>query len=191
MNVYHDSITKNIIFSYDKMKLTKTFYYQFGNQYPSQDDYDTNTTPDEILVNQTASIYMNIPFKVSKIIVKKMSYVSGQNASQGNAGCQNYVTATSSLVGGRPVGMVFRDSQFSMNTLQNIEHSFQIPKIINGFYDLTFFSNAGNPYQFSSNNPYYPFYFTVDILEPLFPNIYTYWFDSFHITMEFNSEEEL
>jgi hypothetical protein len=171
------------------MKLTKTFYYQYGSEYASQDDYETNIIPSEI-VDTVASIYINIPFKVSKIIVKKMSYVSGQNGSQGNAGSQNYVTATSSLVGGRPVGMVFRDSQFSMNTLQNIEHTFQIPKLINGFYDLTFFSNAGNPYQFSLSNPYYPFYYTETLVPPFLP-IYNYWFDSFHITMEFNSEEEL
>jgi hypothetical protein len=170
------------------MKITKTFYFQYGSQYPSQVDYESNVNPEDI-VNQVASIYINIPFKVSKIHVKKMSYVSGQNASQGNAGCANYVTATSSLVGGRPVGMVFRDSQFSMNTIQDIEHSFQIPKLINGFYDFTFFSNAGKPYN-HLNGTYYPFYYTETILFP-FPPIYNYWFDSFHITMEFNSEEEL
>jgi len=171
------------------MKITKTFYFQYGSQYPTQVDYETNVNPEDI-VNKVASIYINIPFKVSKIHVKNMTYISGQNSLQvAGSHYQNYVTLTSSLVGDRPVSMVYRDSAFSMNATQDIEHSFQIPELINGFYDFTFYSNAGNPYS-HTNSTYYPFYYTETVLFP-FPPIYNYWFDSFSITLEFNSEEEL
>lgn len=172
------------------MKLTKTFYYQYGNQYSSQADYDTNTTPFDILT-EPANIYINIPFKVKKIHIKNITYVAGKNGGQGNTNVSNYITYLSSLVGNRPVGMVFRDSQFSMNTTQDIEHIFQLPEVIQGYYTFNFFGNNGVDEFFSLTNPVYPFYYTEEILEPLFPNIYTYWFDSFSITMEFNSEDEI
>jgi hypothetical protein len=169
------------------MKITKTFYYQYGSEYPSQIDYESLVAPSEI-VNPIASIYINVPFKVKTIHVKNISYVSGLAGNQGNAGCQNYVTLTSSLVGNRPVGMIHRDSQFSMNTKQDIEHLFQIPEMINGFYDFTFYSNAGNQMIFSLTEPYYPFSYTEDVVIPI---NYHYYFDSFSITLEFNSEGEL
>lgn len=171
-----------------KHKLTKTFYYQYGNQYPLQVNYDTNTTPDEILT-ESASIYINIPFKVNKIHIKNITYTAGRNGGQGNANLSNYITYTSSLVGNRPVGMVHRDSQFSMATKQDIEHIFQIPVVINGYYTFPFFSNDGTNEFWSLTNTVYPFYYTEELLEPLFPNIYYYWFDSFSITIEFHGED--
>lgn len=172
------------------MKLTKTFYYQYGNQYPLQVDYDTNTTPFEILTDP-ANIYINIPFKVKKIHVKNITYTAGRNSGQANSNLSNYITFTSSLVGNRPVGMVHRDSIYSMATIQDIEHSFQLPAVINGYYTFNFFGNNGGDEFFSLTNTVYPFYYTEEILEPLFPNIYRYWFDSFSITIEFNSEDEI
>jgi len=174
------------------MKITRTFYYQYGLQYSEQVEYDTNTPPLEILDNGNfkASIYMNIPFKVAKVHIKNMAYTSGQSGGQGNPGVSNYVTLTSSLVGDKPVSMTFRDNQFSMNSTQDIEHTFQIPAIINGYYDFTFYGNNGLAYSID-NSPYFPFRFTEEILEPLFPNIYTYWFDYFSMTIEFDDENEL
>jgi hypothetical protein len=169
------------------MKITKTFYYQYGSQYPTQDDYQTTVAPADILDTLSASIYINIPFKVKKIHVKNITYVSGQNGGQGNAACQNYVSLTSSLVGNRPVGMVYRDNQFSMATIQDVEHIFQLPEVINGYYDFTFYTNNGNPYKYALGYSF-PFYDSV-IIGP--PDTYRYWFDSFSITMEFNSEEEV
>ena len=137
------------------MKITKTFYHQY------------TTT------NSTASIYVNIPFKVKKIHVKSITYVAGANSGQGGSGTTKYITILSSLVGNRPVGMVFRDSQFSSATVQDIEHIFQLPEVINGYYDFTPYSNDG----------------TVSAIhEVIIPTTY---YDSFSITMEFNSEEEV
>lgn len=165
-----------------KHKLTKTFYYQYGNQYTSQVNYSTTTPPANILT-ESASIYINIPFKVNKIHIKNITYTAGANGGQGNANLSNYITYTSSLVGNRPVGMVHRDSQFSMATKQDIEHIFQIPVVINGYYTFPFFSNDGTNEFFSLTNTIYPFYYTVSI-----PN-YIYTFDSFSITIEFHGED--
>jgi hypothetical protein len=175
------------------MKLTKTFYYQYGSQYPSQINYESQVNPAFILDDYRASIYINIPFKVKNIHVKNITYVSGQASNeQGNAACQNYVTLTSSLVGGRPLGMVHRDSQFSMNTTSDIEHTFLIPAIINGYYDFTFYTNNGKPYKYiaGDNTSSYPF-FDLAVLNPPFLTDYFYWFDYFSITMEFNGEDEI
>lgn len=171
------------------MKITKTYYYQYGNQYTSQVDYTTNTTPYQILTEQ-AQILINIPFKVSKIHIKNIAYVSGRNAGDGNTNVSNYVTFTSELVGNRPVGMVHRDSQFSMATLQDIEHTFQIPQEIMGYYGFRFYTNNGTEGSYNGTNTVYPFYFEEELVPP-FPNIYHYWFDYFSITIEFNGENEL
>jgi hypothetical protein len=176
------------------MKITKTFYYNWGtaNGFDAE-NYDTNTTPFEI-VSPVASLYMNIPFKVSKIHVKNITYVSGRAGNQGNPNVANYVTLMSTLAGQlQPFGSVHRDSQFSMATISDVEHTFDLPIVINGQYDFVFYRNSGTAMAFSTtDNPsYYPFYFEEEILEPLFPNIYTYWFDSFSITLEFNSPEEI
>ena len=137
------------------MKLTKTFYHQY------------TTT------NSTASIYVNIPFKVKKIHIKSITYVAGANGSQGGSGVAKYITFLSSLVGNRPVGMVFRDSQFSSATVQDIEHIFQLPEVINGYYNFTPYTNDGS---------------VSAIHEVIIPDTF---YDSFSITMEFNSEEEV
>jgi hypothetical protein len=174
------------------MKLTKTFYYQYGFQYSSQVNFESQISPEFILDDLRASIYINVPFKVKTIHIKNMTYVSGRDAANGNVACQNYVTLTSSLVGRRPVAMVHRDSQFSMNTTSDIEHSFQIPQVINGYYDFTFFSNNGKPYRYIAGDATssFPFDF-VAVLNPPFLTDYFYWFDYFSITIEFNGEDKL
>jgi len=175
------------------MKITKTFYYNWGlaNGY-DQNDEQQNLTPYEI-VSPTASFDINIPFKVAKIHVKNITYVSGKAGNQGNTFVSNYVTLMSTLAGQlTPFGMVHRDSQFAMGTIQDIEHTFLLPIVINGRYDFIFYRNAGTPMQFSiTDDPsYYPFYYEEEILVPL-PTLYHYWFDSFSVTMEFNSPEEI
>jgi hypothetical protein len=136
------------------MRITKTFYHQY------------TTT------NSTASIYVNIPFKVKTIHVKNITYVAGANSGQGGSGTAKYITILSSLVGNRPVGMVHRDSLFASQTMQDIEHVFQLPEIINGYYDFTPYTNNG---------------VVSAIHEVIIPNTF---YDSFSITMEFNSAEE-
>lgn len=174
------------------MKLTKTFYYQYGLQYPSQVNYETTVTPEYILDDNTASIYINIPFKVKKIHVKNMTYVSGRDAANGNTACQNYVTLISNLIGVRPVAMVHRDSQFSMNTTSDIEHTFLIPAVVNGYYNFAFFTNNGKPYRYiqGDSTSSYPFD-VLAVLNPPFLTDYFYWFDYFSITMEFDGEDEI
>lgn len=170
-----------------KHKLTKTFYYQYGNQYASQVAFNTFTTPAEILP-ESASIYISVPFKVKMIHIKSITYTAGQNGGQGNPNLSNYITFTSSLVGNRPVGMVHRDSQYSMSTKQDIEHTFQIPIVVNGYYSFPFFSNDGTNEFWSLTNTVYPYYY-VETLNPPFLPEYDYWFDAFSITIEFHGEE--
>lgn len=172
-----------------KHKLTKTFYYQYGNQYGAN-PYGPVTSPaPQDILTESASIYISIPFKVSKIHIKSITYTAGANGGQGNANLSNYITYTSSLVGNRPVGMVHRDSQFSMSTKQDIEHTFQIPQVINGYYSFPFFSNNGTSEFYSPSNAVYPFYVVTTLHTPPTPNDYTYTFDSFSITIEFHGEE--
>jgi hypothetical protein len=139
------------------MKLNKTFYYQYSS------------------TNATASIYISIPFKVKTIHLKDITYVAGANGAQGaNAGeISRYITIISSLVGNRPVGMVHKDSQFSMTTKQDIEHEFQLPVVVNGYYDFTPYRNDG---------------VEALVYEVVIPDIF---YDSFSITMEFNGEDEI
>lgn len=173
------------------MKITKTFYYQFGSEFigtetgifpeawfsPPSATYGTVLNPDAI-----ARIPINIPFKVRTIHVKNITYVRGMAGNQGGYGITPsvdfYVNFLSSLVGNRPVGMVHVDSQFSMNTTSDVKHTFQIPQDINGVYDFTIYKNDG--VQFT------PWQFDVNIAIPE----WYYFFDRFSITMEFNSEYE-
>jgi len=191
------------------MKLTKTFYYQFGSEFtpigiitnpqappadfpaPSGEYTYANGT---LSVDNTARIPINIPFKVQTIHVKNITYTTGLAGNQGTTIVDGLVSTTclpsvnfyinflSSLVGNRPVGTVHADSQYSANTKQDIKHTFQLPKLIQGIYDFTLHENDGTiiaPYQYFATPPVFPA-----------PGKQYYFFDSFSITMEFNSEYE-
>ena len=192
------------------MKLTKTYYYQFGSEFtptslvttaitapafdflsPSGEYlYATGALP----VDDTARIPISIPFKVQTIHIKNITYTSGMAGNQGTTITDGvvstvcapsnkfYINFLSSLVGNRPVGMVHADSQYSANTKQDIKHTFQLPQVINGIYDFSLYDNEGlelSPYQYFST-------------APVIPNLgkQYYFFDSFSITIEFNSEYE-
>lgn len=175
------------------MKLTRTYYFQYGKEieqyllfsianptappdyYPSP----SGTYGGLVEISDVAQIYINIPFKVKKIHVKGITWTAGRAGNQGNTGVSKYVTLVSSLVGNRPVGMVFLDSQFASGTIQDIEHEFLVPETIQGIYDFTPYLNDGTLYS------------AYDLDETLAPAFYDYYFDSFSITMEFNSEGEL
>jgi hypothetical protein len=191
------------------MKITKTFYYQFGSEFSPISLVTNPTAPPTyfpapsgeytfgsppVTGLMTASILINIPFKVRTIHVKNITYISGLAGNQGttinNGGVLTtctpnvdfYINIISSLVGNRPVGVVHADSQYSMNTKQDIKHTFQLPQVINGMYDFTLYDNGGDqiaPYQTFTTNP---------IL--LDPGRNYFFFDNFSITMEFNSEYE-
>jgi hypothetical protein len=191
------------------MKLTKTFYYQFGSEFTPISLITNPTSPPTyfpapsgeytygsppVTGVMTANIPINIPFKVQTIHVKNITYISGMAGNQGttidNGGvftecipvCNFYINFLSSLVGNRPVGMVHADSQYSMNTRQDIKHTFQLPQVINGIYDFSIYDNQGQqlaPYQEFSTAPALPD-----------PGRSYFFFDSFSITMEFNSEYE-
>ena len=195
------------------MKLTKTFYYQFGSEFtpislvttaittpsfdfPSPSGEYTYATL--LNVDQVAHIPINIPFKVQTIHIKNITYTSGLAGNQTTTilldgvstvctpSNKFYVNFLSSLVGNRPVGMVHADSQFSANTKQDIKHTFQLPQVINGIYDFTPFGNRGTQFQV-----YQEFSTVPDLLNiPPLPGKRYYFFDSFSITMEFNSEYE-
>lgn len=130
-------------------KLNQTFYYQYSS------------------IDETASIYISVPFKVDSIIIKSITYKRGYYVA-GNS--ETYVTFISSLVGNKPVGMVYRDNRFSMNTIQDIEHTFQIPQVINGNYDFVPYFNDG------TKAP------TFEVVFGVPPVTY---YDSFSITLEF------
>jgi hypothetical protein len=190
------------------MKITKTFYYQFGSEFtpislvanpqtPPADfpapsgEYNYGSRP---VIDNTAHIPISVPFKVRTIHIKNITYTSGvQNQTAFTVtkdsvvvtvtpNCSFYVNFISSLVGNRPVGMVHADSQYSMNTKQDIKHTFQIPIEINGIYDFTTYNNAGvelSPWQSFETAPAFPD-----------PGKLLIFFNSFSVTMEFNSEYE-
>ena len=171
------------------MKLTKTYYFQYGSQF-TPDFYVANPTAPPayyslpsgeysslLTVPSTLSQYINIPFKVTKIHIKGITWTNGRAENQGNATAARYITILSSLVDNKPVGMVHTDSQFAMGPLQNIEHTFNIPKVINGYYDFT---------AYNSNDTVYGGHNTLVVI----PNV-DYYFDSYSITIEFNGEDEI
>lgn len=196
------------------MKITKTFYYQFQTTTPALNSISNTTPPPADFplpsgeydyaslvalvagIDTTARIPINIPFKVRTIHVKNITYVRGLAGNQGAVILDSdtgvavdcvptvnfYINFLSSLVGNRPVGMVHADSQFSMNTSQDIKHTFMLPQEINGTYDFSLKKNDGSdflPYQYFSTAPVLPL-----------PGVLYMFFDSFSITMEFNSEYE-
>jgi hypothetical protein len=146
---------------------------------------------DEPLLN--AQIYINVPFKVKRIKVVNLTYTAGLDGTTGiemedggivTTQSERYVTVVSSLVGNRPVGMTYCNSQFTVDTTQNIVHTFQLPKIINGYYSFALYENDGvqkAPYTFGLSQ----------LVAPPFTTIYYYFFDSFSITMEFDGEDEI
>jgi hypothetical protein len=191
------------------MKLTKTFYCQFGSEFTPIASVANPTTPPAnfpapsgeytygsppVTGVISVSIPINIPFKVRTIHVKNITYVSGMAGNQGTTIVEGLVSTTctpnvdfyinilSSLVGNRPVGTVHADSQYSSNTKQDIKHTFLLPQVINGIYDFSIYDNAGSqlaPYQSFEGAPVLP-----DVGRSYF------FFDNFSITMEFNSEYE-
>jgi len=190
------------------MKLTKTFYYQFGSEFTPISLVPNPTTPPAdfpapsgeytyatlLNVQSVAYIPINIPFKVQTIHVKNITYTSGMAGNQGTTIVKDgvstdclptnnfYVNFLSSLVGNRPVGTVHADSQYSANTKQDIKHTFQLPQVINGIYEFTPFGNRGTQFQVYQE-------FSTAPVFPL-PGKRYYFFDSFSITIEFNSEYE-
>jgi hypothetical protein len=191
------------------MKITKTFYYQFGSELTPDPDLVPNPTSppayfpapsgeydytNRPVIDNTAHIPISVPFKVRTIHIKNITYTSGIAGNQGTIVnvdgvfvtctpvCNFYINFISSLVGNRPVGMVHADSQYSMNTKQDIKHTFQIPIEINGIYDFNLYENNGlqiSPWQAFEEPPNLPD-----------PGKLLIFFDSFSITIEFNSEYE-
>ena len=171
------------------MKLTKTYYFQYGSEFTPLLRVANPTAPPaeyplpsgeyDIVLNppSTLSQYINIPFKVSKIHIKGITWTNGRAGNQGSSTASRYVTLLSSLVGNQPIGMVHTDSQYAMGTVQDIEIKFQIPKVIQGYYDFT---------AYNSNDTVYGGY----QLQVVIPNI-NYYFDSYSITIEFNGEDEI
>jgi len=191
------------------MKLTKTFYCQFGSEFTPIASVANPTTPPAnfpapsgeytygsppVTGVISVSIPINIPFKVRTIHVKNITYVSGMAGNQGTTIVEGLVTTTctpnvdfyinilSSLVGNRPVGTVHADSQYSSNTKQDIKHTFLLPQVINGIYDFSIYENNGD------QSAGYQAFDTAPVI-PAVGRLY-YFFDSFSITMEFNSEYE-
>lgn len=175
------------------MKLTRTYYFQYGKEFegdlqlfinnptapPTNYLTPTGSYYNTLDVSPTVSAYINIPFKVKKIHVKGITWTNGRAGNQGNTSASNYITVISSLVGNSPVGMVHTDSQFAMGTKQDIEHEFLVPEVITGYYSFTPYLNDGS---------LYPGYVLDNAGAPI---LYDYYFDSFSITLEFNSEDEL
>lgn len=190
------------------MKLTKTYYYQFGSEFTPISIITNPTAPPTYFptpsgeytygtilnVDNIARIPISIPFKVQTIHVKNITYTTGMAGNQGTTivngatsttclpSVNFYINFLSSLVGNRPVGTVHADSQYSANTKQDIKHTFQLPQEINGIYDFVLNDNEGlelAPYQYFATAPVFP------ALGKQY-----YFFDSFSITIEFNSQYE-
>ena len=172
------------------MKLTKTYYFQYGSEFtpdvgavanptapPANYPYPSGEYSTLLNPPSTLQQYINIPFKVKNIHVKGVTWTAGRAGNQGNSAASRYITILSNLVANRPVGMVHTDSQFSMGTLQDIYHEFQIPVVINVYYDFTAYNNNDTVYGGYS-------------VEVVIPNLY-YYFDSYSITLEFNGEDEI
>lgn len=191
------------------MKFTKTYYCQFGSGFSPISLVSNPTAPPAIFPIPSGeytygsppcsgpisiSIPINVPFKVRTVHIKNISYISGLAGNQtmtiNNVGVLTvctpnvdfYINILSSLVGNRPVGMVHADSQYSMNTKQDIKHTFLLPQVINGNYDFSIYDNEGTniaPYQSFQTAPAGPN-----------PGRSYFFFDNFSITIEFNSEYE-
>ena len=162
------------------MKITKTFYAKWGE---GLSELANGATPTPAQINRNVSIYINIPFKVKKIHVKNISYVSARNSVEGNAYAVDYITVCSELVNNNPIGMVYKDSSYPMNTIQDIEHVFDNPEIIQGYYNFITYLNDG-----TLNAPFF-----VTITPAVFPipELYQYEFDRMSFVIEFNDENEI
>jgi len=107
------------------MKYTRVYYLNF----PS------NTS--------VASAYINIPNVVKTIHCKSMAY---QVANVPAAGTAQYITVVSSLTQNQPLGIVFEDSTYPINTGNDIEYESSNPQPVQGYYTFTLKAPDGSDF---------------------------------------------
>lgn len=105
---------------------------------------------------------LNVPFKVKTLHTKGISLSSGDPAL--TAG--DYITIESDLVNYSPLGTTFNISNYSANTIQDIENQYWNPQVIQGLYNFRMKRSNGTLYNASTGN------------------------DTVSIIIEFNSPEE-
>lgn len=106
------------------MKVTKAIYLSFNN---------TSST--------TASI--TVPFKVSRIHCKGLSYNGGNNPVAGSA---QYGVISSDLVDNQPLGIFYNDVTYSFASNKDVELTLFTPREINGTFTFYLTNDQGSPY---------------------------------------------
>jgi hypothetical protein len=84
------------------------------------------------------SVYINIPFTVSKIHVKSMNYQAGTNGTT-----RNVVVESSLGLKNDPFGIINQDQTYSSPAFQDVELKFQNPQFIQGFFTFTLRQMSG------------------------------------------------
>jgi hypothetical protein len=84
---------------------------------------------------QQTTSYINVPFEVSKAIVRQISYVNGDNSSGHSA---EYVIITSDMVEqNQPLGMVYNDRDQGSMSFPQTTYEFLNPRNITGEYTFS------------------------------------------------------
>jgi hypothetical protein len=100
-----------------------------------------------VATQSSATAIINVPFQVKTLHTKAISLTSGDPLVTGG-----YVTIESDLVNNAPLGSTFNNSSYSAGTLQDIEHQFWNPQVIQGQYNFVMKRSNGTLYPASANN---------------------------------------
>lgn len=83
---------------------------------------------------QNTTAFVNVPFEVSKAIVRQISYYNGDNATPHD---QRFVVITSDITDqNQPLGIVFNDRDQGLVSNPNTEFQFLNPRNITGEYSF-------------------------------------------------------
>lgn len=93
--------------------------------------------------SNSATAQITVPFKVSRIHCKGLSYNGGTNPV---AGAAQYGVISSDLVDNQPLGIFYNDVTYSFASNKDVELTLYTPRTINGTYTFYLTNDQGNPY---------------------------------------------
>ena len=85
-----------------------------------------------------ATAYINVPFNVKKIHIKRMNYDAG------TSGLTRYVVVESNIGLNAPFGMISQDDTYSQSGFQDVEIEFKVAQPIQGQYYFTLKTMSGS-----------------------------------------------
>jgi hypothetical protein len=91
----------------------------------------------------SSSADISVPANIKCVHVKNLVY---QCDTVPAAGTAFYITVTSSLVQGTPLGVVFEDSTYPVSGFQDIEFVYQTPTPVSGSYTFNLTGPSGTPF---------------------------------------------